>query len=121
MKTRFLLLGAATLTLLASPALAATGSTAAPAAHPMGTPAAQSAASTGAARTQPTAARAQEGRYAGLYRRAQEKLKSMGDYSGPIDGVRNTAYVTALEHFQTAHHIRATGRLTHETVRALGI
>ncbi len=45
----------------------------------------------------------------------------MGDYAGPVDGRRHASYVRAVERFQTAHHIRANGRLTPKTQRALGI
>lgn len=64
---------------------------------------------------------AHKGQHASLYRRAQLKLKSMGDYAGRVDGKRHPSYVRALERFQTAHHLRATGRLTFKTQRALGI
>lgn len=59
--------------------------------------------------------------YAALYRRVETKLKQDNLYSGPIDGRRTAAYVAALEKFQTAHNIKATGRLTPETRKALGI
>jgi hypothetical protein len=64
---------------------------------------------------------AHQGRHAALYGRARLKRKSMGDHAGRVDGERNASYVRALERFQRAHHIRASGRLTPKTERALGI
>ena len=64
---------------------------------------------------------AHHGRNASLYRRAQLRLKSMGDYAGRVDGRRHASYVRALKRFQTAHHLRASGRLTPKTQRALGV
>jgi peptidoglycan hydrolase-like protein with peptidoglycan-binding domain len=64
---------------------------------------------------------AHHGRHASLYRRAQLRLKSMGDYAGRVDGRRHASYVRALKRFQTAHHLRASGRLTPKTQRALGV
>ncbi len=52
-------------------------------------------------------------------REAQQKLQAAGDYKGPIDGKRNVAYVSALKNFQTAHHLKATGRLNAKTQAAL--
>lgn len=49
---------------------------------------------------------------------AQQKLTAAGDYSGPIDGKRTIAYVTALKSFQTQHHLHASGHLNKATLAA---
>ena len=130
MKSRLFLLAGASLALLASPALAQTGSPYAPAqpAPVSSTAAATQHAMPAAATTNAAAPAARnvasntrEGRNASLYRHAEKRLIELGLYSGAVDGARNAAYVHSLENFQRAHHIRATGRLTHETERALGI
>jgi peptidoglycan hydrolase-like protein with peptidoglycan-binding domain len=56
-----------------------------------------------------------------LYTRAQTKLKDLGDYSGPINGQRTKATVAAIEKFQKDKSIKVSGRLTPETVKALGV
>ncbi|MGE3303043.1 MAG: peptidoglycan-binding domain-containing protein [Hyphomonadaceae bacterium] len=48
-------------------------------------------------------------------------MKTLKLYAGPIDGTRNAAYVQALQRFQRAHRLPATGRLSAETRSALGI
>jgi hypothetical protein len=108
MMSRLLIVAATGVVVLAAPVMAQTGS--APAASP-----------TAHTTQRPMVKTAHEGRHASLYRRAQLKLKSMGDYAGRVDGRRHASYVRALERFQTAHHIRANGRLTPKTQRALGI
>jgi peptidoglycan hydrolase-like protein with peptidoglycan-binding domain len=57
----------------------------------------------------------------GLYRRAQERLKRLNFYHGPVNGMRTAAYVRALESFQHRRHLAANGRLDHATRSALGI
>ena len=52
---------------------------------------------------------------------AQQKLKALGDYTGPLDGTRNADYVTALKAFQTSNSLTATGRLGPKTRAALGL
>lgn len=107
MMSRLLIVAATGVVLLAAPVLTQTASAA--------------AASPAAGTIQrPMVKTVHEGRHS-LYWRAQLKLKSMKDYAGPVDGRRHTSYVRALERFQTAHHLRANGRLTPRTQRALGI
>lgn len=53
--------------------------------------------------------------------RAERELKKIGLYSGRVNGRDNTAYLSALTNFQETHGLRANGRLTPETVKALGI
>lgn len=59
--------------------------------------------------------------YAKLYKAAQTKLKAADLYKGPIDGRRSPAYVAALKKFQADHNLKADGRLTPETRKALEI
>jgi Putative peptidoglycan binding domain len=122
MKTRLLLAAAAgAVSLLAGAAFAdPSPSTSTPASAPAHAASTPSAAATHAAST-PAATTASSSATTALYRRAQQKLKDLGMYSGDVDGMRSTAYVHSLEQFQTAHHIRATGRLNSATKRALGI
>lgn len=126
MKSRPLLLAGVSLALLATPALAYNGPTSTPA-----QPAPVTSTAPATQRTAPAAAttpathsatsNTRESRHASLYRRAEQKLKDMGLYSGAVDGVRNPQYVRALESFQRSHNIHVNGRLTRETMRALGI
>ena len=53
--------------------------------------------------------------------RAQTELKTLGDYSGPLNGERTKATIAAIEKFQKAKSIKVSGRLTPETVKALGV
>lgn len=59
--------------------------------------------------------------YTALYKRTQEKLKTLGKYAGPIDGSRNPEFVKSVEAFQKDHNLKATGRVTRTTQKALGI
>ena len=111
MKSRSLLIGIAAATLLAAPALAAP-----PAATTKPTvPAPAPAAGT----VKPAMTRA--ARHRELYKTAQEKLKGMSLYSGPVDGERNASFVKSVEDFQKQHKLKVTGLLTAETQKALGI
>jgi peptidoglycan hydrolase-like protein with peptidoglycan-binding domain len=56
-----------------------------------------------------------------LYSRAQAKLKSLGAYLGPVNGKRDDATITAIKKFQIAQKLPVSGRLTPETLRALGV
>lgn len=108
MKASLLLTAIASTLLLATPALAANGA-------PPGV--SQTTSSTA------QSANGEASRHVGRhteYRRAQYKLKELGIYRGPVTGRRNETFVKALETFQTSHHIAPTGRLTRETMHALG-
>ena len=125
MKSRFVTSSVAAAALLASlPALAiaTTPANSSSSSAPIST----AAAPARAANSQPAASVApathsMHHRYEALYRRAQQKLKDMGLYTGPVDGQRNTTYIASLEGFQRSHHLRASGRLTSQTQRALGL
>jgi peptidoglycan hydrolase-like protein with peptidoglycan-binding domain len=56
-----------------------------------------------------------------LYSRAQAKLKDLGDYAGAVNGKRDNATISAIKKFQTAQKLKVSGRLTPETVKALGV
>jgi peptidoglycan hydrolase-like protein with peptidoglycan-binding domain len=56
-----------------------------------------------------------------LYLRAQGRLKELGDYKGPVTGRRDAATVAAIKKFQMAQKLPVSGRLTPETLRALGV
>lgn len=56
-----------------------------------------------------------------LYLRAQGRLKELGDYRGPVNGKRDAATIAAIKKFQTAQKLPVSGRLTPETVKALGV
>ena len=99
--TKRILVLAAAAALLGSPAFAATPPASAPAAHATATAPAPS-------------------RHA-LYMSAQTKLKADGLYGGAITGRRDTATIAAIRRFQTQHHLAVSGRLTHETLQALGV
>lgn len=130
MESRPLLLAGVCLALLASPALAYNGPTSAPA-QPASvtstTPATRRAmpattpTNVTAPATRSLTSNTREARNASLYRRAEQKLQDMGLYAGPVDGTRNALYVRSLETFQRSHHLQINGRLTRQTMRALGI
>lgn len=105
---RNVLFSIAAVTLTAAPALAAPPAAKSTAAPPAAT-----------APAKPVATKAN--RHEALYRSAQEKLKSMNAYSGPIDGQRNATFVKSVENFQQAHKLKVTGRMNAETSKALGI
>jgi len=52
---------------------------------------------------------------------AQAQLSRQGYYQGKIDGVYGAATRRAVMRYQSDHGLRATGYLTAETVRALGL
>jgi peptidoglycan hydrolase-like protein with peptidoglycan-binding domain len=56
-----------------------------------------------------------------LYLRAQERLKELGEYKGPVTGRRDAATVDAIKRFQTTQKLPVSGRLTPETLKALGV
>jgi len=55
-----------------------------------------------------------------LIRRVQEALKEKGFDPGPIDGIYGWRTEAAIKKFQKANGL-ATGALTQETLKALGI
>ncbi|HUF03481.1 MAG TPA: peptidoglycan-binding domain-containing protein [Aridibacter sp.] len=52
---------------------------------------------------------------------AQEKLKSNGSYSGPVDGKYNDGFRDALKEFQAANGLEASGRLDENTLGKMSI
>lgn len=56
-----------------------------------------------------------------LYLRAQGRLKELGEYKGPVNGRRDAATIDAIKRFQTAQKLPVSGRLTPETLKALGV
>ena len=56
-----------------------------------------------------------------LYLRAQGRLKELGDYKGPVTGRRDPATIAAIKRFQAAQKLPVSGRLTPETLKALGV
>ncbi len=56
-----------------------------------------------------------------LYTRAQMKLKDMGQYNGAVTGKRDDATVAAIKKFQSSKNLPVSGRLTPETIKALGV
>jgi len=127
MHARLSLLTATAAVLLATSAMAApqtpsAASSTAPAASSTAAPAARTtpAASSTAARTTHASAPAHTSNTA-LYRSAQQKLKDMGLYTGPVDGTRNASFVSALRKYQQDHHLQVSGRLNGQTQRSLGI
>lgn len=113
MNTRPLLIGIAAATLLAAPALAAP-----PAANTgQVTVTAPATSAPAAAKTVMNKTEKQHA----LYKTAQEKLKGMNLYSGPVDGQRSATFVKSVESFQKAHKLKVTGLLSNETQKALGI
>lgn len=125
---RTLIPAAAILALAAAPAFAAQyGSSsspattpAAPAAEPMpsGAPAAQPATETTKPMAKPSTATVQYNTVANI-KMAQQKLKDLGKYAGPVDGRANAQFRTALIAFQKDHKLEATGRLNAKTLKAL--
>jgi len=113
MNTRPLLIGIAAATLLAAPALAA------PPAANTGQPAVTAPATSAPAAAKPAMNKTEQHR--ALYRTAQEKLKGMNLYSGPVNGERSATFVKSIETFQKAHKLKVTGTLSGETQKALGI
>src|SRR5262245_59845949 len=116
MHARLSLLTATAAVLLATSAMAAppttTSSSSTPAANSSAAPAAPAASNRMATNnTAHSAAHANASSTQALYTRAQQKLKDMGLYSGPVDGSRNAAYVDAIRKFQRDHHLQASGRL----------
>lgn len=105
---RNVLFSVAAITLTAVPALAAPPAPKATTAPPAAT-----------APAKPVATKTN--RHEALYRSAQEKLKSMNLYSGPVDGQRNATFIKSVENFQRDHKLKVTGRMNAETSKALGI
>ncbi|HWA21870.1 MAG TPA: peptidoglycan-binding domain-containing protein [Caulobacterales bacterium] len=56
-----------------------------------------------------------------LYLRAQGRLRELGEYKGPVNGRRDAATVAAIKKFQMIKKLPVSGRLTPETVKALGV
>lgn len=56
----------------------------------------------------------------GLIRRVQQALANAGYNPGPVDGIRGPRTLSAIENFQQDNDL-ATGELTKETLRALGV
>jgi peptidoglycan hydrolase-like protein with peptidoglycan-binding domain len=108
MNIRHVLFGVAAITLTAAPALAAPPAATATTAPPVA-----------AAPAKPVASKAN--RHEALYRSAQQKLKSMNLYSGPVDGQRSATFIKSVENFQRDHKLKVTGRMNAETSKALGI
>ena len=54
-------------------------------------------------------------------KRAQQNLKLLGFYSGPANGVPNTALSDALRTYQKDNRFKATGRLDKTTLQALDL
>jgi hypothetical protein len=52
---------------------------------------------------------------------AQIRLRQLGYYRGPIDGLIGRGTRHAIVRFQYDHRLRPTGRLDHRTLRALRI
>lgn len=52
---------------------------------------------------------------------AQDRLQQQGYYHGRIDGVLGPATSRAVARYQSDHGLRVTGRLTSDTLRALGL
>ena len=113
MKSHPLLIGIAAATLLAAPALAA------PPAANTGQVTVTAPATSAPAAAKPTMNKTDK--HQALYKTAQEKLKGMNLYSGPVDGQRNATFVKSVESFQKAHKLKVTGLLSNETQKALGI
>jgi peptidoglycan hydrolase-like protein with peptidoglycan-binding domain len=103
MKLHSILLGAALAVAVSAQAMAAP-------------PAAQSGSAAASAKATST----KSARHSATWR-AQDKLKTLGMYSGPVDGKRTGVYVAALKSYQTAHKIKASGHLDRPTMRSLGI
>lgn len=53
--------------------------------------------------------------------RVQIKLNSLGLYNGVIDGVMGAQTVQALKSFQALKSLPQTGRMTTDTLNALGV
>lgn len=117
MISRNLLLGIAASAMFAAPALAAppaATSTSAPAATATATPAAKPADT-----AKPKMS--SEAKRVAFYKKAQEKLKDLNLYSGPVDGHRSPTFVKSVESFQKEHKLKVTGLLSSDTQKALGI
>ncbi|MEZ5305922.1 MAG: peptidoglycan-binding domain-containing protein [Pyrinomonadaceae bacterium] len=52
---------------------------------------------------------------------AQEKLKTSGTYSGPVDGKYNPEFKTSIKAFQEKNSIRSTGTLNRVTIEKMEI
>lgn len=54
-------------------------------------------------------------------RKAEQKLKDMGKFAGPVDGRFGAQFRTSLTTWQKENKLKPTGRLNAETIKALGI
>jgi len=54
-------------------------------------------------------------------RAVQARLRSLGFYNGPVDGVWGAATQTAIERFQQGRALQVNGQLNPATVTALGL
>lgn len=112
MMLRSLAIGAASIALLAAPALADPPQSPKPAAAAPVKPATPPAAKP---------AKPAMSTDADLTSKVQAKLKELKLYSGDVDGKSNADFVKAVKGFQTSHKLKATGRLNKATQKALGI
>ncbi len=53
--------------------------------------------------------------------RAEAQLKELGFYSGPVDGKETPALAGAIRRYQIRQGLEVTGKLSRETVEALGL
>jgi peptidoglycan hydrolase-like protein with peptidoglycan-binding domain len=51
----------------------------------------------------------------------QRRLARRGYYHGPIDGIVGPGTRSAIAAYQADHGLEPNGRMTHETVRSLGL
>lgn len=51
----------------------------------------------------------------------QRSLKHRGYYNGAVDGEIGAGSRNAIRNFQADHHLDPTGRIDHDTLRALGL
>ena len=56
-----------------------------------------------------------------IVRQAQDILRDQGYYHGPLDGLRNPQYLTAISSFQRAKGLPATTHLDGPTLAALNV
>ena len=58
---------------------------------------------------------------ADMVRQVQTSLQQQGDYRGNVDGIWGAATQTALQSYQSAHALTASGQLDEPTLKALKI
>jgi peptidoglycan hydrolase-like protein with peptidoglycan-binding domain len=56
-----------------------------------------------------------------IVKKAQQNLKLLGFYKGPIDGTPDAALTDALRAYQKSNRFRTTGRLDNTTLQALDL